>query len=48
VSNLIATHQLEGNDRLCVEFDAGGHQLRFFKECLVEEPKLDAGIAAAA
>ena len=48
VSNLIATNQLEANDRLCVEFDAGGHQLRFFKESLVEQPKLDAGIAAAA
>jgi ATP-dependent Clp protease ATP-binding subunit ClpA len=32
VSNLVATGQLEGTDRLCVEFDAGSGRLVFLKE----------------
>ncbi len=52
MSNLIATGQLEGNDRLCVEFDATARRLTFLKECLTEEAKdeakIDNGRAAAA
>ncbi len=38
VSNLIATGQLEGNDRLCVEFDANAGRLMFLKESAADEP----------
>jgi ATP-dependent Clp protease ATP-binding subunit ClpB len=47
VSNLIATGQLEGNDRLLVEFDSKLGRLVFMKEYQVTEPQVD-GIAAAA
>jgi ATP-dependent Clp protease ATP-binding subunit ClpB len=47
VSRLIATGQLEGNDRLVVEFDSQLSRLVFMKECQITEPKAD-GLAAAA
>ncbi len=47
VSNLVATGQLEGKDRLCVEFDAGAGQLTFTKECLADEVKIDTRAVAA-
>lgn len=49
VSNLVATGQIAGNDRLCVEFDTGAGRLMFFKECPVEDAAaIDAGRAVAA
>jgi ATP-dependent Clp protease ATP-binding subunit ClpA len=49
VSNLVATGQIAGNDRLCVEFDLGAGRLMFFKECPVEDAAaIDAGRAVAA
>jgi ATP-dependent Clp protease ATP-binding subunit ClpB len=48
VSNLIATGQLEANDRLCVEFDANAGRLVFLKECAVGEPIADTTRAVAA
>jgi ATP-dependent Clp protease ATP-binding subunit ClpA len=51
VSNLIATGQLENNDRLCVEFDAASSRLMFLKECRPEGVNVlnaDTGRAAAA
>jgi ATP-dependent Clp protease ATP-binding subunit ClpA len=47
VSNLIATGQLEGDDRLLVEFDSKLGRLVFMKEYEVTEPVAD-GLAAAA
>jgi ATP-dependent Clp protease ATP-binding subunit ClpA len=48
VSNLIAPGLLEGNDRLCVEFDAHAGRLMFLKECAAGEPTADSGRAIAA
>jgi ATP-dependent Clp protease ATP-binding subunit ClpB len=48
VSNLIATGQLEGNDRLCVEFDGDAGRLMFLKECGADKPIADSGLAVAA
>jgi ATP-dependent Clp protease ATP-binding subunit ClpB len=49
VSNLIATGQVQGNDRLCVEFDANAGRLMFLKECAAGgEPTADTGRAIAA
>jgi len=48
VSNLIATGQLAGNDRLCVEFDHEAKRLMFLKECAVNEPIADSSRAIAA
>ncbi len=48
VSNLIATGQVQGNDRLCVEFDPSASRLMFLKESLVDEAKVDTGRAVAA
>jgi len=47
VSKLIATGQIQGNDRLLVEFDLKLARLVFMKECQVTEPQAD-GLAAAA
>jgi ATP-dependent Clp protease ATP-binding subunit ClpA len=48
VSNLIATGQLEGNDRLCVEFDHKAKRLMFLKECAGDETIADTPRAVAA
>lgn len=49
VSNLVATGQVSGNDRLCVDFDAALGRLMFSKECQTDEAAaLDAPRAAAA
>ncbi len=48
VSNLIATGQLEGNDRLCVEYDASAGRLMFLKESQACEAQVDTGRAVAA
>jgi ATP-dependent Clp protease ATP-binding subunit ClpB len=48
VSNLIATGQLEGTDRLCVEFDGNAGRLVFLKEADAGEPVADSGRAVAA
>ena len=48
VSNLIATGQLESNDRLVVEFDSKLARLVFMKEYPVTEPQQADGLAAAA
>jgi ATP-dependent Clp protease ATP-binding subunit ClpA len=47
VSSLIATGQLEGNDRLVVEFDSQLARLVFMKEFQVTEPRADERAAAA-
>jgi ATP-dependent Clp protease ATP-binding subunit ClpB len=47
VSNLIATGQLEGNDKLVVEFDSKLARLVFMKEYQASEPRLDERAAAA-
>ena len=47
VSNLIATGQLEGNDRLVVEFDSKLARLVFMKEFQANEPRVDERAAAA-
>jgi ATP-dependent Clp protease ATP-binding subunit ClpB len=47
VSNLIATGQLEGHDRLVVEFDSKLARLVFMKEYPVAEPQVDGRAAAA-
>ena len=47
VSNLIATGQLEGNDRLLVEFDSKLARLVFMKEYLAAEPQVGERAAAA-
>jgi ATP-dependent Clp protease ATP-binding subunit ClpB len=47
VSNLIATGQLEGNDRLLVEYDSASARLVFMKEYQVTEPQMDGRAAAA-
>ena len=47
VSKLIATGQLQGNDRLLVEYDSTLARLVFMKEYQVTEPQAD-GLAAAA
>jgi ATP-dependent Clp protease ATP-binding subunit ClpB len=48
VSNLVATGQVQGNDRLSVEFDADTGRLMFLKEVAAEEPTADSGRAIAA
>ena len=47
VSNLIATGQLEANDKLVVEFDPKLARLVFMKEYQATEPRLDERAAAA-
>jgi len=47
VSNLIATGQLEANDRLVVEFDSRLARLVFMKEYQATEPRVDERAAAA-
>jgi ATP-dependent Clp protease ATP-binding subunit ClpA len=48
VSNLIATGQLEGNDRLLVEFDSKLARLVFMKEYRGAEPQVNERLGAAA
>jgi ATP-dependent Clp protease ATP-binding subunit ClpB len=47
VSNLIATGQLEGNDRLLVEFDSKLARLVFMREYRAAEPQIGERAAAA-
>jgi ATP-dependent Clp protease ATP-binding subunit ClpB len=47
VSNLIATGQVEGHDRLLVEFDSTLAHLVFLKEYPAAEPRVDERAAAA-
>jgi hypothetical protein len=47
VSNLIATGQLEGNDRLLVEFDSKLERLVFMKEYRAAGPQVGERAAAA-
>lgn len=48
VSNLVATGQLEGEDRLCVEFDSAATRLMFLKESGAGEAVRESERAAAA
>ena len=48
VSNLIATGQVAGNDRLCVEFDGNAGRLMFLKESGANDPIADSPRAVAA